>query len=227
MTQTSSILNRRALLRAIAASAALAASTAIAGCSTGEHPPARRSEPGALVMIIRHGEKPDKSSPLPGVDINGRPGDKYSLTEVGWNRARGLVGLFDPPGPLRHGLARPTLIYAASAHEGDSGVRTRETVTPLAQKLGIPLNTDFGAGDEEEMAAEITLQTGPTLICWHHDEIPVIARAFGTVTPTPPAAWPDDRFDVVWVLTANGSGWDFAQLAEMVLPGDRNQTITG
>jgi hypothetical protein len=178
-------------------------------------------------MIIRHGEKPDKATPLQGVDINGNPADKYSLTEVGWKRARGLIDLFDPPGPVRHGLARPKFIYAASAHEGDAGVRTRETVAPLAQKLGIPLNTGFGTGDEEAMAALVALQPGPTLICWHHGEIPAIAAAFARVTPSPPATWPDDRFDVVWALTANVSGWDFAQLPEMVLPGDQNQTIAG
>ena len=176
----------------------------------------------------RHGEKPDPSSPLPGVDINGSPAGNNSLTEVGWNRARHLVDLFDPPGgTVRPGLARPKLIYAAGANEGGSGERARETITPLAQRLGLPVNSSLGKGDEQTLAAQITAQPGPTLICWQHGEIPAIAAAFGSVNPAPPAVWPNERFDVVWTLTANGSGWDFAQVPEMVLPGDQLQTIAG
>jgi hypothetical protein len=179
-------------------------------------------------MIIRHGEKPDPSSPLPGVDINGNPAGNSSLTEVGWNRARRLVDLFDPPGgKLRPGLARLKLIYAAGANEGGSGERARESITPLAGRLGLPVDTSLGKGDEQTLAAQITAQPGPTLICWQHGEIPAIAAAFGSVNPAPPTVWPNDRFDVVWTLTANGSGWDFAQIPEMVLPGDQLQIIAG
>ena len=44
-------------------------------------------------MIIRHAEKPDGSAP--GLDEDGNEDDS-SLTAVGWQRARGLVDLFDP-----------------------------------------------------------------------------------------------------------------------------------
>lgn len=238
MSSPSPTLNRRAALRAIATGGILAASTVVVACSkNGQRPrtpgpsgvsPSPRAAPGTLVMIIRHGEKPDSSSPLQGVDINGNPADKSSLTEVGWNRARGLVDVFDPPnGQPRPGLARPKLIYAAGVTEGGSGERARETITPLAQRLGIAVNTDFGKGDEYALAAEITSQPGPTLIAWQHTEIPAITEAFGSVTPTPPATWPADRFDVIWTLTATGDGWNFAQIPELVLPGDQPQTITG
>lgn len=39
------------------------------------------------------------------------------------------------------------------------------------------------------------------MISWQHEEIPVIAQAFGAVTPTPPVSWPDDRFDMIWTFT--------------------------
>jgi hypothetical protein len=177
-------------------------------------------------MIIRHGEKPDKSHGIPGVDIHGNPADDSSLTQTGWDRARALADIFDPPnGQLRPGLGRPKAIYAAGANDAGEGERTRETVTPLAQRLGIPVNADFGKGDEDSMAAHITSQPGPTLICWQHGEIPAVAEAFGSLTPTPPDTWPDDRFDVIWTLTATAAGWDFAQIPEMALAGDRTQTI--
>jgi hypothetical protein len=38
--------------------------------------------------------------------------------------------------------------------------------------------------------------------------------------PAPPAAWPDDRYDVVWSFTANTTGWRFAQTPELLLPAD-------
>jgi hypothetical protein len=45
------------------------------------------------------------------------------------------------------------------------------------------------------------------------------------VTPTPPVEWPDDRFDVVWILTKTPDGWHFAQQPELVLPDDQATVI--
>jgi broad specificity phosphatase PhoE len=176
-------------------------------------------------MIIRHGEKPDGSSP--GVDPNGKRDDK-SLTAVGWNRAHHLVDLLaSTQGLPRRGLARPTAIYAAGANDNGEGERTRETVQPLAQKLGITVNTDFGKGDEKALVKTVTARPGTTLISWQHGEIPALVAAFPSVTPTPPAQWPDDRFDVVWTLTKTADGWHFAQLPELLLPQDRAGVIDG
>jgi hypothetical protein len=177
MTHSSPALSRRALLRAITASGALAASVLVVGCSSDERPRggnharnpapfnpiAPSAAPGTLVMIIRHGEKPDKSGKPPGVDINGNRTDDTSLTKIGWNRARGLADVFDPPGVQPHpGLARPKAIYAAGVTEVGDGERTRETITPLAQRLGIPINTSFGKGDEYTMAAMATAKYPPS-----------------------------------------------------------------
>lgn len=235
-------VTRRGVLRAIAASGALAASATVAACaSTGsdtgqpqQRPPLTQAPsmalatPGTLVMIIRHGEKPDKDGDLPGVDSEGNPASDSSLSQIGWDRARRLVDVFDPSssGQPRPGLARPKMIYAAGVTDAGEGVRTRETVTPLALRLRIPVNTSFGKGDEQALADQITSQPGPTLICWQHGEIPAIAQAFGSLAPAPPDTWPDDRFDVIWTLTATDSGWNFAQIPEMVLPYDQAQVIS-
>jgi hypothetical protein len=177
----------------------------------------------SLVMIIRHGEKPSGSTP--GVDARGNR-DPSSLTDVGWNRAHRLVDLFNPAdGRLRPGLARPAAIYAAGANSNGEGARTRETVTPLADKLGIPLDTTFGNGDEKALVNRVISRPGPTLIAWQHGEIPLIAKAFPSVTPTPPAQWPDNRFDVIWTFTKAPDGWHFAQLPELVLPQDQAGVI--
>ena len=222
-------LARRALLRAIVV--AVVAATVPAGCASSTAAPVAAAPagttdaapPNSLVMIIRHGEKPDGSTP--GLDAKGNEDDS-SLTEAGWERAHRLVDLFDPAqGTPRSGLARPTAIYAAGANDDGEGQRTRETVAPLADKLGISVNTDFGKGDEEKLVEQVTAQPGPTLICWQHGELPAIADAFPGVTPTPPSDWPDDRFDVVWILTRTADGWHFAQLPELVLPDDQSSVI--
>jgi broad specificity phosphatase PhoE len=179
--------------------------------------------PGTVVMVIRHGEKPDGSHP--GVDAQGNKDDS-SLTAVGWQRANLLANLFDPTsGQLRAGLARPTAIYAAGANDDGEGLRPRETVAPLAQRLGITVNTDYGKGDEEALVDHVIGQPGPTLICWQHGEIPDIATAFPDVTPTPPKDWPNDRFDVVWTFTKTAGGWHFAQVPELLLPQDQPAVV--
>jgi hypothetical protein len=99
------------------------------------------------------------------------------------------VAADQPPGSgiTRPGLARPTAVYAAGGTGGE-GQRPRQTVTPLAARFGIPVNTHYAEGDEA------------TLICWQHGELPSILTALGTVTPAPPSTWPDNRFDLVWVM---------------------------
>lgn len=212
----------RRAVRLIAVSFVLTAAAGLGACAPS---PAANGQlsvsaaPGTLIMVIRHGEKPAGGNAAAGIDPAGNP-DQHSLTPVGWNRARALVGLFDPKqGSPRSGLARPTVIYA-SGGTGGEGSRPRETVQPLAADLHIRENTSFAKGQETELIRQAASQPGPTLISWQHGEIPAIAAAFGTVTPTPPASWPDDRFDMVWTFTATDHGWAFAQVPEMVLPGD-------
>ena len=231
---------RRATPRAITAIAALAASALLAGCGIGGTAPSQGAPPGpgggaavqtvapvppaagdgptTMVMVIRHGEKPDGEEP--GVDAAGNPDDS-SMTRVGWDRAHGLVDLFDPAqGTPKPGLVRPKTIYAAGVTDDGEGQRTRETVDPLADKLGITAETRYGKGEEEELVEHVLAQPGPTLISWQHSQIPTIAEAFPSVTPTPPSEWPDDRFDVVWTFTKTANGWHFDQVPELVLPQD-------
>ncbi len=229
MTTARSLPTRRALLRTVATvlAAVVAVAAVLTGCGTRPTPLTGTAPsgdaPSTVVMIIRHGEKPDGSSP--GVDANGNSDDS-SLTAVGWDRAHRLADLFDPVGgPPRPGLARPTAIYAAGANDDGEGQRTRETVTPLADRLGITVNAGYGKGEEKELVAHVLAQPGPTLISWQHGEIPAIADAFPSVTPTPPSEWPDDRFDMVWTFTKTATGWHFAQIPELVLPRDQAEII--
>jgi broad specificity phosphatase PhoE len=215
--------------------AALATSAVLAGCGADIAPspdasagPPSAATPGVVapasfVMVIRHAEKPDDETH--GVDAQGHEDDS-SLTPTGWDRVHRLVDLFDPvEGSPRPGLARPATIYAAHANDQGKGQRTRDTVRPLADRLHITTDTTFGKGDEEELVEHVITQPGPALISWQHGEIPAIADAFPSVTPTPPSEWPDDRFDMVWTFTKTADGWHFAQTPELALPADRADPI--
>ena len=220
------------MLRTLTALVALTASATLAGCAgaTGNDPGATSgvtvvapaSAPAApqdIVMIIRHAEKPDGSAP--GLDDDGNEDDS-SLTAVGWQRARGLVDLFDPTrGDPRPGIAVPERIYAAGVTDDGEGQRTRETVAPL----GVPVDTDLGRGDEKKLVKDVLAQSGATLISWQHGGIPEIVDDFRSVSPAPPDEWPDDRFDVVWTLTRTTDGWHFTQTPQLVLPQDSDGVI--
>ena len=218
---------RRGGLGVLAAAVALAVAATTAGCGTSTKPMSAGTPDGVapsdVVMVIRHGEKPDGSDQ--GVDAEGSEDDS-SLTEIGWNRAHRLVDLFDPAqGDPRPGLASPKAIYAAGANDNGEGQRTRETVQPLADRLGIPAVTTFGKGEEEKLIEHVLSQPGPTLISWQHGEIPAMAEAFPGATPSPPTEWPDDRYDVIWTFTKTADGWQFAQLPELLLPQDQDSPI--
>ena len=224
---------RRDLLRTLTVGGvAIASASLVEGCGLGSTAqaatdalPTPGGRTGGLIMLIRHGEKPPGSGSPQGIDADGNP-DTHSLTVRGWTRARALAQLFAPAdGVTRPGLARPTGIYA-SGGTGGEGQRPRQTVSPLAARLGIPVNTRYAKGDETALAHEVASRTEPTLICWQHGELPTIPTALATVTPTPPTEWPNHRFDLVWVLAPAAAGWSFHQVPQLILNGDSDRSIT-
>jgi broad specificity phosphatase PhoE len=177
----------------------------------------------SVIMIVRHAEKPTKENQQHGVRPNGGH-DRHSLSVRGWTRAGALVGLFVPQhGEPKAGLRRPDAIYA-SGHANDGSHRPVQTVTPLAERLGQHIHHGCGLGEEAALAAKLAAHDGVALVAWHHEAIPGIARSLGAVDF--PQGWPDDRFDVVWTLARDGSGWRFAQVPQLLLAGDRPEPIS-
>ena len=185
------------------------------------------------VMIIRHGEKPRRKGKAPfGVDAAGEHGFE-SLSVEGWQRAGALVALLAPTrGRLQDpSLAVPDLIYAAAPSrrvggDGSQSKRPLETVMPLAAKLGLTPNLDYTKGDEPALVRDVLAQGGNVLISWQHKGIPAIAELIatsGAAAPLIPPSWPDDRYDLIWVLTPNRDAgrWRFAQVPQLLLAGDR------
>ena len=173
---------------------------------------------GRLVMLIRHAEKPREAGEQ-AVDALGRP-DAASLAVRGWQRAGALARLFrEPPAPLR----RPAALLAAARSPTHVSTRPRDTLLPLADALGLPVEEPPGGADSAERLAEAAgAHDGPVLVCARHEALPAIARALG-VDGALPECWPADRYDVVWLVTPPHG--PLRQWPQCLLAGDADAPI--
>jgi hypothetical protein len=175
------------------------------------------------IMVIRHAEKPANDPPPYGVTLKGER-EKESLIVLGWQRAGALVGFFAPTNdsfqdPL---LAKPQFLYASKDIKRNGSRRPIETITPLAEKLAIRINSNFAKDEAKEMVEEAFLCAGVVLICWQHDFIPKIASYILGNKTTAPQDWPEDRFDMVWVFDRDAATaqYSFKQVPQNLLMGD-------
>jgi hypothetical protein len=125
---------------------------------------------------------------------------------------------------VRPGLARPVNVVAADPAGGSK--RPEETVTALAAALGTSIDLKYPKGEEAAMVASLSGLSGPTLVCWEHTGIPTIISHLGRVAPPPPTSWPSSVFDVVFVFTRSGNGWNFTQVPQELLAGDSTTPIS-
>ena len=180
------------------------------------------------IMIIRHAEKPGDEDGEHGVSISGCH-DRHDLTVRGWQRAGALVRFFAPlngttAGPL---ISRPRSIFASAATEESPSLRAQHTVKPLAAVINVTVDKSHADGDEAGLAAAVLAAAPPVLIAWHHKHIPALVRRIAGEQLCYPDHWPDDRFDVVWVLdrSEGGGPWRFSQVAQCLLAHDRADPI--
>ena len=175
------------------------------------------------VMLIRHAEKPQDSPEVFGVTAEGHR-DKESLTVRGWQRAGALAHLFAPPdGRFQdQSLARPQFLYASKPKRQNGSRRSMETITPLAEKLAIRINCNYMKFETGELLEEVRVCAGVVLISWQHDYLPEIASGLLGDEKTAPQQWPEDRYDVIWVLDLDpASGrYSFKQVPQLLLMGD-------
>ena len=178
--------------------------------------------PAAKIMLIRHAEKPNGDGD-PGFMPNGAENPR-ALTLTGWKRANALVGLFNPADGAspRSPLSKPGSLFAS----GSESLRPKQTIAPVAAAVNLSIRT-FLKGQEPQLVAAVKGAEDPVLICWQHEAIPEIAALIRGSADGIPPNWPAHRFDLVWVFDLQASGaWSFAQVPELVMPGDSARPIS-
>ena len=179
-------------------------------------------------MLIRHAEKPAKDAAPFGVTEEGER-SKESLEVRGWQRAGALAKLLAPAdGHFQNrSLAKPQFLYASKPLRRKGSKRPIETITPLAEKLAIKINSSFQRGEFKDMLAEVFSRKGAVLICWQREYIPDIASHILGKKNTAPTDWPEDRFDMIWVFDLNRSSakYKFKQVPQKLLGGDWTKPI--
>jgi hypothetical protein len=177
--------------------------------------------PPRQIVLIRHAEKP--AARADGVNVKGAASDRC-LTPRGWQRAGALPTLLGDP---REPLTRPDRLYSPEYENDDRTInhRTYETILPLADRLGLEIVSPHKEGHEAKLARHMLASDGGTsLVCWEHTLLVAIASEIPLTAGSArvPEAWPDDRFDLVWLfdLTAGEARYTFSQLPQLLLAGD-------
>lgn len=150
----------------------------------------------ATVYLIRHGEKPDK-------------GD--GLNADGEQRAQCLVNVFGSSSgySIGHIMAQTPQSGARlryhSSHSSQSlpacldGSQQRpyDTVVPLANSLGLTIDTSCQRDDQDCVANIVEGYSGPgnILICWEHDALTDIVKELGDKNAPD---YDGDDFGVIW-----------------------------
>ena len=155
--------------------------------------------------------------------------DSEELVVKGWQRSGALVRFFMPfDKHFSHsGLATPDVIFASGVAKHSKSLRPQHTVLALADCLKQQLVLTHAKGDEVALVADALSRDGTVLIAWEHEAIPGIANQIVGDKTTCPQKWPDPRFDLVWIFnrTAADGVWDFSQVPQMLLAGDRSDVI--
>ena len=175
------------------------------------------------IMLLRHAEKPAKDNAPYGVTRKGER-SKESLEVRGWQRAGALANLFVPAnGHFDHSaLVTPQFLYASQPLRRKGSRRPLETITPLAEKLSLKVNSTFQRSQLVSIVEDAFSRKGVVLICWQREYIPDIAALILGGKNIAPSEWPENRFDVIWVfdLQRSSSTYKFRQVPQELLAGD-------
>jgi broad specificity phosphatase PhoE len=134
----------------------------------------------AKVLVMRHAEKSD--DPL-----------DPDLSEAGRDRAQKLARYI----PVTFGKPKFLFATAISKHSR----RPIETLEPLAQECNVGMDTSFA--DQDYGALAHTLRKTPAydgaliVVCWHHGNIPSLARALKANAGDYPDPWDPSVFNLI------------------------------
>jgi broad specificity phosphatase PhoE len=132
------------------------------------------------ILLTRHAEKPD--DPL---DPN--------LAPAGLQRAGRLASYI----PDQFGT--PAFVFASAISKHSR--RPYETIEPLSKACGLPIDGSFADQDYAALADELATKSQYdgklVLICWHHGNIPSLARALNAKSGEYPNPWDATVFNLI------------------------------
>jgi hypothetical protein len=178
--------------------------------SAHHHDKARGGLRNVTVLIVRHAEKPAHGS---------------GLSALGAQRAAAYARYFDPL-QLDGARVRPQRLIATSdSHES---VRPRLTLTPLAERLGLPIEQPWADAKVDQLVKSLRKQNQASvvLIAWHHGHIDKLIDAFGGDAGNLQGrkTWPADVYNWLVVLHFDDRGRLDPSASRVVqehlLPGD-------
>lgn len=154
------------------------------------------------VLIVRHAEKVQGS---------------HGLSPAGQARARAYARYFAPL-VLDGRSVWPQRLIAT--RDSRSSARPRLTLTPLSQRLGLPIEQPFANKQTAALVASLRQdnRAGVVLIAWHHGHIGKLIEDFGgDAKALLGDEWPDSTYDWLIVLRFDAQG--------RLIPGDSRRLV--
>ncbi len=150
------------------------------------------------IVIIRHGEKP-------------KLGD--NLNCKGFNRSLLL------PKVIVEKFGVPSYSYVPAVVGAEATTkhsRMFQTITPLAVKYNLQINSLYNGKDSAGLAIDVLQKRGTVLIVWDHKNIVPLVNAFGIHDYF--LKWQDDDFDSIWIITFNNEKAALSKDREGLMP---------
>ena len=136
------------------------------------------------MLLIRHADKADN-------------GD--GLSPAGVARAHAYIDYFKN---FKLGSMPVKLDAIFASADSTSSHRPRLTVEPLAQALGLAVDTSFKNKEYQRLVDSLRAGQGSKsiLVCWHHGELPALLHALDADPNAllPDGRWPEDEYR--WVI---------------------------
>jgi broad specificity phosphatase PhoE len=145
----------------------------------------------ARILLMRHAEK------------IGDPMDPH-LSPEGYARAAKLADYI----PVTFGI--PQFLFATSISK--HSIRPIETIEPLAAKIGVSIDSTYADQDYGALASQLLSEPryvgagSLIVVCWHHGNIPSMARALRARLGSFPDPWDSRVFNQILVMTYAGDG---------------------
>ncbi len=140
---------------------------------------AQTKDSALKIVLIRHGEKPEKGN---------------NLTCKGLNRSLMLPGLIT----RKFGVPDYVYVPALTLGEKTKHARMFETVVPLATKYNLNIDSKFEETDSTGVAKDIMSKKGTVLVVWEHKALISIIHALGAQYTT---EWKGDNYDTIVIIT--------------------------